>query len=171
MTCETETVTLEGLTAAIRDATNEVFSVMLGIDIEPGTAEPTGAGAAHSGVLAVLGLTGAWGGSGEVACDTALSIEIARRLLMSECTTVDDEVLDAIAEVGNMIVGNVKTYLEQLLGPMGLSTPAVFFGGDFETRVAGRSLKVLLPFRCPIGALTVQVSIAPRAASRLRPRV
>jgi chemotaxis protein CheX len=170
MTCEAEVVTLPDIGCAIRQATTEVFSVMLGIDVEPGNAQATSAGVDHSGVVAVLGLTGAWGGSGEISCDSGLSMEIARRLLMSECSAVDEEVLDAVAEVANMIVGNIKTHLEQALGPMGLSTPAVFFGGDFETRVVGRTTRVLVPFTCADGSLTVQIAIAPMARTRLRHR-
>jgi chemotaxis protein CheX len=174
MTCETEPITLADIGSAIRLAATEVFSVMLGIDVEPGDGESTMADVDHAGVVAVLGLTGAWGGSGEISCDSALSVEIARRLLMSECSKaggIDEEVLDAVAEVANMIVGNVKTHLEQALGPMGLSTPAVFFGGDFETRVVGRTSKVLVPFSCPTGWLTVQIAIAPMARTRLRQRI
>jgi len=171
MTCEAEPVTRADIVAAIRLATAEVFSVMLGIDLEAGTDKEGPPEADHSGVVAVLGLTGAWGGSGEVSCDGALSLEIARRLLMSECRAVDEEVLDAVAEVANMIVGNVKTSLEQMLGPMGLSTPAVFFGSDFETRVVGRAMRVLARFSCAAGEMTVQVAIAPMARTGLRGRV
>lgn len=80
---------------------------------------------------------------------------------MSEYVQVDEDVLDTVAEVANMIIGNVKTVCEKKLGAMGLSTPAVFFGGDFETRVAGNPNMVLVPFRCATGGLTVQVAIAP----------
>lgn len=114
----------------------------------------------------MLGLTGAWGGSGQLSCDRELAVHIARQLLMSDCASVDEEVLDAMAEVANMIVGNVKTHLEQTLGPMGLSTPAVFFGGDFETRVVGKTNTVLVPFGCAAGELTVQVAVAPMAGTR-----
>ena len=168
MTCEAEPVTRPDIGCAIRQATTEVFSVMLGIDVEAGADQSGLSDVDHSGVVAVLGLTGAWGGSGEVSCDSALALEIAHRLLMSECSAMDEEVLDAVAEVANMIVGNVKTLLEHTLGPMGLSTPAVFFGGDFETRVVGRTTKVLVPFSCATGSLTVQVAIAPMARTRLR---
>ena len=171
MTCQGETVTVPDIGYAIRQATTEVFSVMLGIDVMPGDDRTSLADVDHSGVVAVLGLTGAWGGSGEISCDSALAKEIARRLLMSECGAVDEAVLDAVAEVANMIVGNVKTHLEHALGPMGLSTPAVFFGGDFETRVVGRTSKILIPFSCADGSLTVQIAIAPMARTRLRNRI
>jgi chemotaxis protein CheX len=171
MTFEAAPVTLPDLGSAIRQATTEVFSVMLGIDLEPGDDKPGPAGVDHSGVVAVLGLTGAWGGSGEISCDSALALQIAGTLLMSDYSAVDEEVLDAVAEVANMIVGNAKNALEPTVGPMGLSTPAVFYGGDFETRVVGRTTRILVPFTCPAGSLTVQIALAPMVRTRLRNRI
>lgn len=167
MTCVSEPTTLPDIGSAIRSATAEVFSVMLGIEVAAGEDHAGLAGQDHSGVVAVLGLTGAWGGSGELSCDPQLAVHIARQLLMSDCDAVDEEVLDAVAEVANMIVGNVKTHLEHALGAMGLSTPAVFFGGDFETRVVGKSHTMLVPFTCAAGTMTVRIAIAPMARTRL----
>ncbi len=163
-------ITLPDIGSAIRGATQEVFSVMLGIEVAPGDPQTGRAGQDHSGVVAVLGLTGAWGGTGQLSCESGLAMRIASKLLMSDYASVDEDVLDAIAEVANMIVGNVKTSLEQTLGPMGLSIPAVFFGGDFETRVVGKTNMVLVPFSCAEGSMTVQVAVAPIARTRLRHR-
>ena len=49
---------------------------------------------------------------------------------------MNEDVLDAIAEVTNMIIGNVKSALEEKVGAMGLSTPTVIFGRNFQTRSA-----------------------------------
>jgi chemotaxis protein CheX len=170
MTCEVEPIILPDIGSAIRDATQEVFSVMLGIDVTPGDAQTGRVGQDHSGVVAVLGLTGAWGGTGQLSCESGLAMQIASKLLMSDYASVDEDVLDAIAEVANMIIGNVKTSLELTFGPMGLSIPAVFFGGDFETRVVGKTNMVLVPFSCAEGLVTVQIAVAPIARTRLRHR-
>lgn len=170
MICASEPITLPEIGNAIRLATEEVFSVMLGLDLAPGEPQMGRPSRDHSGVVAVLGLTGAWGGSGQISCQTALATQIASKLLMSDYDSVSEDVLDAIAEVANMIIGNVKTSLELALGPMGLSAPAVFFGGDFETRVVGNPNMVLVPFTCNEGLLTVQIAIAPVALTRLRHR-
>ena len=162
MTCATDPITLPEIGNAIRAATGEVFSVMLGIDVAAGDAQMAQAGQNHSGVVAVLGLTGAWGGSGQLSCESALALRIASKLLMADYEAVDEEVLDAIAEVANMIVGNVKTTLENTLGPMELSAPAVFFVGDFATRVVGNPQMVRVPFTCAEGSLTVQIVLKSR---------
>lgn len=171
MTCVIEPITLPDIACAIRGATEEVFSVMLGINVASGDTQLGRAGQEHSGVVAVLGLTGAWGGSGQLSCDPRLAVDIASKLLMADYESVNEEVLDAIAEVANMIIGNVKNSLEQTLGPMGLSIPSVFFGGDFGTRVVGQTNMILVPFTCAEGSMTVQIAIAPVARTRLRHRV
>ncbi len=59
-------------------------------------------------------------------------------MLMTEAPSVNEDVLDAVAELTNMIIGSVKTDLESQLGPLGLSIPTVVFGRNFRTRSAGR---------------------------------
>ena len=95
-------------------------------------------------VTALLGLTGAWSGSGQFSCAPELACRIAAQMLMSEYKTVDEDVLDAVAEVANMIIGNVKNMLEAGLGPMGLSVPTIVFGEQFDTRVAGNPDPVIV---------------------------
>ena len=125
-------------------------------------------GGTRSGVTTLLGLTGDWVGSGQLSCEPPLACRIASAMLMAEYDAVDDDVLDAIAEVANMIIGNVKNLLEGDLGPMGLSTPAVVFGGEFETRTPGNPDWVLVPFDCSGETLTVQVVLAPNTASGVK---
>ena len=57
-------------------------------------------------------------------------------LMMDPPPAVDEEVLDAMAELTNMIIGNVKNELERELGPLGLSIPTVVFGRNFRARTA-----------------------------------
>ena len=60
-------------------------------------------------------------------------------LLITEYAAINEDVLDSVAEVTNMIIGNVKTALEDRLGAMGLSTPTVIYGRNFQTRSARQS--------------------------------
>ncbi len=58
-------------------------------------------------------------------------------MLMTEAPSVNEDVLDAVAELTNMIIGNVKTELEAQVGPLGLSIPTVVYGRNFQTKTAG----------------------------------
>jgi chemotaxis protein CheX len=146
---------------AIRQATMEVFSTMLSIDIAAGevTVGKTVPGR-QSGVIALLGLTGERSGAGQFSCEPAFACRIASQMLMAEYEEIGEDVLDAIAEVANMIVGNIKNTLETYLGPMGLSTPNIVFGAEFDTRIAGNPDRVTVPFTSGNDTMTVQVVLA-----------
>jgi chemotaxis protein CheX len=158
----TRPISEQEIAKAICSSACDVFSTMLGMELVPGPME-TGEAAARNraGVVALLGFAGDWAGSGTLYCDGHFARRMAAQLLMAEFDVVDDDVLDAVAEVGNMIVGNVKTVLERKLGPMGLSTPTVIYGRSFETRTVGSREWVTVPFECGEYSMGVQITIAP----------
>jgi chemotaxis protein CheX len=138
---------------------------MLGMDIAAGETIVGKTETCHrSGIVALLGLTGERSGTGQMYCQPGFGCKIASRMLMAEYESVEEDVLDAIAEVANMIVGNIKNMLEPKLGPMGLSTPNIVFGGEFDTRIAGHPDQITVPFTCEEDIMTVQVVLAPKRA-------
>jgi chemotaxis protein CheX len=72
---------------------------------------------------------------------------------------VSEDVLDAVAELANMIIGNVKNALEEQLGPMGMSIPTVVFGHNFTTRGGGAESWTVVPFACERSQLTVKMCL------------
>jgi hypothetical protein len=85
--------------------------------------------------------------------------------LMSEFDAIDDEVLDAVAGITNMIVGNVKTALEEKLGAMGLTTPTA----SMDRCAARESTKwTVVPFMCFEEKLYVQMCLAPNRDAGLK---
>src|SRR5437899_4071551 len=102
------------LVRIVRDSTLDVFSTMLNnIDLEQADAYMDGGAPPTSdGILAFVGLAGTWVGTGSVACSAAFACKLSSQFLMTQYHSVDEEVLDAVAEVTNMIIGNVKTRLE-----------------------------------------------------------
>ncbi len=156
----------------VRAATDEVFATMLGLQLEAGKAgvEPVAAGPTD-GVVSLIGFAGALVGTGCVWCGAPLACRLAGALLMAEPApeAVNEEVLDAIAELTNMIIGNVKTALEERAGPMGLSIPTVVFGRNFTTRMAGKEDWIVMPFRCGGEPLEIRVFLTkPREAVPVR---
>jgi chemotaxis protein CheX len=135
---------------------------MLNLAITPGEAyrEPPSSGPTD-GVIALLGLAGQWAGTGIVQCDAILASRICSQLLAMECDmaheAVSGEVLDAVAELANMIIGNVKNSLEEELGPMGMSIPTVVFGHNFTTRSGGTESWTVVPFACEQSRLIVKM--------------
>jgi chemotaxis protein CheX len=165
MTTNTEAVqpiTQEELVQAIRSATGEVFTTMLNLNLMPGEVFVEKEEAVpSSGVVSLIGLAGSWVGSGSLACSAGCAANIASALLMTPYTAIDEDVLDAVAEVTNMIIGNVKTALESRLGAMGLSTPTVIYGRNFQTRSSGNQEWTVVPFALGEHQMFIQMCIAP----------
>jgi chemotaxis protein CheX len=152
----------EKLAEFVRNAASEVFSTMLGMEIEAGPARfdqvpPT----ISDGILGIVGLAGSWTGAGAVSCTAAFACSICSHLLMTEAGSVNEDVLDAMGEVTNMIVGNFKTMVEETLGPLGLSIPTVVYGRNFTSRSLGQNEWVVVPFQCDGEQLDIRVCLAP----------
>jgi chemotaxis protein CheX len=142
-------MTKDEIVALIHADTEKVFTTMLGIQAVPSPdATQAGSGGENGGVVALLGFAGQWVGSGSVHCSAKLACVITGKLLMTEVDQVDDEVLDAIGEIANMIIGNFKDDAADKLGQLGLSTPTVIHGKNFQTRNWGGQSWVTVPFDC-----------------------
>jgi chemotaxis protein CheX len=166
-------VTPAELADAVREATHAVFSTMLNLELDSGRVSVEKVEAApSSGVVSLVGLAGPWVGTGSLSCSAPFACKLAGQLLMTEYTSICEDVLDAIAEVTNMIVGNVKTTLESRLGAMGLSTPTVIYGRNFQTRSARNQEWTVVTFDVQGDRMCVQVCLAPNpdaASKAIRP--
>jgi len=150
------------IVTVVTESTTAVFSTMLGLEIQVGEphAEPAET-SSFDGVVALVGVAGSWTGSGRISCSSRFACSLAGALLAMPCEAVNEDVLDAVAEVANMIVGNVKTHFEERLGPLGLSIPTVVFGRNYQTRFSGVPEWTVVPFRCNNEPMEVRFCLIP----------
>ena len=160
------------IVSEIHRAVEEVLSTMLGIEAHAGQAiSEVAAPGPTEGVVSLIGLAGTWVGTGSISCSAETARKLSGLFLMAEFDSVNEDVLDAIAELTNMIIGNFKTAMEDRLGPMGLSIPTVIFGRNFTTRTLSRSDWTLIPFSSDQGNFDVHICVAPNdSASQRHPR-
>lgn len=160
--CGTPLMDRENIIEEIHAAAEEVFATMLGILVEPVPAY-----VAHSdlgsadGVMSLIGLAGPWTGAGSVICTPGCACHLASHLLMTEYEAVNHEVLDALAEITNMIIGSFKTLIEPRTGPLGLSIPSVVYGRNFTVRNGTAEEWTVIPFTCGEHRFEVRVCLAP----------
>jgi chemotaxis protein CheX len=146
----------------ILQATSNVFSTMLGADLGTGTASiERGMPDVNDGIVSFIGLAGEWAGTGSVTCSPAAACRICSLMLMMDTTAVNEDVLDAVAELTNMIVGGVKNDLEPHIGTLGLSIPTVVFGRNFRTKSAGSVDWTVVRFPWDDDFVTVKLFLAP----------
>ncbi|MEO8370479.1 MAG: chemotaxis protein CheX [Candidatus Solibacter sp.] len=156
------------ITKSLIRSAGEVFSTMLGselasaeVTLEAFQSEP------NDGVVSFIGIAGSWVGTGSLTCSPAVACRICSSMLMMEATSVDEDVLDAVAELTNMIIGSVKTDLETELGPLGLSIPTVVFGRNFKTRSAGTADWIHVRFLWDAEPLLIKMCLAPNEKPHL----
>lgn len=162
-------LSLQTTADCIQQATMEVFSTMLGTELEcgvPGT-EPSLQNETV-GVLSFAALTGTWVGTGCLSCSPAVACHIASQFLMDKYETVNEEVLDAFAEVTNMVIGGIKHLLEAHIGPLSMGVPTAIFGRNFISRTPGTREWVVVPFTWSGHQMIVHFTLSPKEDSGVR---
>jgi chemotaxis protein CheX len=156
----------EILVRSVIESTSEVFSTMLEMEVKfAGMAED--AETSVSGLISLVGITGDWGGSGVFCCTPRFAAIVCRRMLGSEVDpenpVINEEVLDVVAELTNMMVGNMKNGLESITGPLAISVPTVIHGRNFQFRNAAGLKGASLRFEGEDEQFEVRIALAPVA--------
>ena len=150
------------IASSIRHSVIEVFSTMLNVELNPGEiVEGPSQPEPNEAVISFIGLAGTWAGTGTITCSPAVACRVCSQMLMTEAKSVDEEVLDAVAELTNMVIGGVKNDLERHLGQLGLSIPTVIFGRNFKTRDVANAEWVVERFRWDGEDFLVKLCLAP----------
>ena len=142
---------------AVREATQAVFSMMLSLEAEPRAHRTVPQPDPVDGVVALIGFTGPWGGTGVFYCHEEFACKMGSTMLMTEINEINGEVLDGVGEVATMILGNFKESIETHTGALGLSIPTVVYGKNFSTRSAIKSDWTLVPFQCGANSFEVRI--------------
>ena len=141
-------ISSEQIAPVIAQSAADVFETMLAMDVTLGNAREDTINHQADGVVALVGVGGSWAGSGRISCSASLACQLAGAMLMQPFTHVNEEVLDAMSEIANMIIGNVKTTFEERLGFLALSLPTVVYGRNYQTRCAGVRQWTVVPVHC-----------------------
>lgn len=155
-------VSTEKLVALLIGATESTFTMMLDLPVVPGgyhlePAIPVN----FSGIVSIISFEGSSIGYGRIASSEKLACQIASAMLMTPFDSVTDEVLDAMGEMANLIIGNVKSSLEDEIGPLLLGIPTVISGGKYRTWSGGASDWIVLKMLCGDEELEIRFFIAP----------
>ncbi len=162
-------VTPEKVIETIHSATEDVFSTMLGLPVELGDPHESGEEpSTFDGVVALVGIGGPWTGAGRIYCGPKFACTLAGALLDCEHTSVNEDVLDAVAEIANMIIGNVKTSFEEELGALGLSVPTVIYGRNYRARSMAHDW-VVVPIHCQGDTMEIRFCLMPSRPVMMHP--
>lgn len=144
------------LTRELTPRTTEVWSSMLGLDLETLDApSPEPAESGHRRWSGCIALSGEWRGAVTVSCIDPLARIVTGAMFGMEADAAsDEEIQDAIGEIANLLGGQTK----QVLGDRCvLGLPVVIEGDNFEATVPGSHSMVKLHFRCADHPMEVSV--------------
>ncbi len=118
---------------AVDKAVHEVFRTMTGAIVEPVTGnyesdESQWSDAETPKLTVVLGFTGGIQGSLCLSLSEQAAIQWAETVLAEELAGVDQTVIDAVGELGNMVVGGAKRRLAG--NNLTMSLPTVLRAGE-----------------------------------------
>ncbi len=118
-----------GITKALNEATNEVFSTMLMIDVKTQESFVKDEKNVSTDLISSLHFFGdQYMGKIAIFSSAAVACNIANSMLGTDTTEVNDEIKDGMGELVNMIAGVAKVKLTDTLGDMHLLTPWVIAG-------------------------------------------
>jgi chemotaxis protein CheX len=158
-----ETLPIDYLAGHMSHSVGEVFSTMLGLEVRAEAPHVRSAVDVQAdGVVAIVGLTGDWIGTGVLNCTADSACWISGRFLMSDYEEVNDDVLDAAGEITNMVIGGFKNALADRTGPLGMSIPAIVYGREMRTSSKGGFKDwCAFPFTCEGKAFEFLIRLQP----------
>jgi chemotaxis protein CheX len=136
----------------------EVMQTMAGLTVVPGSGNASAPQPSLlKGVTGSIGLSGKVTGIVYTAFQDELAKVVAEKILGSEAA--DQDVNDVVAELTNMITGNLKSQLCDMGYNCALSIPSVVRGDDISVsaKTASVSVRNDFVFDGGLGCLTLQV--------------
>jgi len=89
----------------------------------------------------------------------AVALKATSRMLMSETTRIDADVVDAVGELTNVVAGAAKAQLEQF--ELMVSLPNVVTGCGHSIRFPSNVTPIWVPFETEWGPLALEVGFTP----------
>ena len=139
-----------------------VFGTMLNLEIKPETPTDNMAnGEPH--MASSVGFIGRLTGVVYIYCACSFARRITSGLLgLSEAEIDGDEMVnDAMGELANMVVGNLKSRLSDRGIPCVLTIPSIVRGSQFTIEPVSTSERKVFAYRCGGNQLLVEVLIKP----------
>lgn len=125
----------------------DVFVTMIALPVEPVDLPPV----EPPELTAAIHFTGQWNGALMIHCTRPQAAVFAERLLGIAVAQPDD-VTDALAELANMVGGNMKSIM-----PRGvqLTMPLVVTGEDYTVRLHGEALTTKTVLASEVGLFSI----------------
>jgi chemotaxis protein CheX len=150
---------------ALLDSAREVFETMVFMALEP--AGPEDGVISDPGLLGTITFRGRLEGCLGIGCGRACARAIAASMLGMEADAelADSDVCDAIGEIANMVLGAVKSRIQEEVGNIEVSIPCVIGGRELANSLGESATQVRIPVRID-GEHAAELSLLYREGSK-----
>jgi len=120
--------------SSLWESTSEAFETMIMLPIEE-TGAPENELDTSESLIGSITFTGNLQGAVNVYCHQDVGVKIAKSMLMAgENETLDEsEILDAIGEIVNLVIGGLKSRIQDSVDDLDISIPTVLKGKNIRT--------------------------------------
>jgi len=134
------------------------FSTMLSCDVHKKSISLKTGNQVLYPVSGVIGLSGTAIGTVVLSLSEEVAIKAASTMLLTDCESVNADVIDAVGELTNMVAGAAKAALEEY--HLMVSLPNVVTGQNYEVRFPSNVTPICVNFECDWGPLALEVGLA-----------
>jgi len=129
----------------VLDAAKEVFETMIFMEIEP--SESAAAANQTQTLMGSITFKGKLEGCLVISLAEPCALSVARNMLAldPEETVSSTEVCDAIGEVANMVMGSIKSRLQESFPDIEVSIPSVVSGKELQNTLGERYEQACVP--------------------------
>lgn len=141
----------------LTDATLEVFTSMIFIDIDPGPATAESVAVFDPNITSLIGLAGDMKGLLAIHCPEAVALAITSAMLGMDVTELAEDAKDAIGEIANMVAGGLKVAVAGEGKNIELAIPTTVIGKSIRTSGLSGATRIVIPFTCPMGRFCIEL--------------
>lgn len=140
------------------EGVDSVFQTMLQVEPKRCPVQVGHKGNGHSAALtSLVGISGQVQGVVVLRFPPETALQLASRMLGTNLDTVNDEVVDAIAEIVNMVAGSAKAKFN-CDPPLDLGLPTVVLGSNYKVKYPSGATWLKVPFESEAGNFTLELT-------------
>jgi chemotaxis protein CheX len=87
------------------------------------------------------------------------ALKIVSKMIFEDMKEINKDVIDAIGEITNMVVGNAKREFSETGYIFNMALPIVFVGENVQINQINSGPTITIPFNSPLGEFAVEVNL------------
>ena len=143
----------------IADATVEIFSTMLMMDVSSQPPLTERIKSHQDSVTGMVGMAGLYKGMLAIHAPSQVAMTITGNFLGLEVDSVNDDVKDAMGELANMLAGSIKSKLSDNSKDIQLSIPSAVCGDSYSLDYQPQQGSSMVPFESADGRFLVELQL------------